>query len=280
MKYRIVSDTASNLYTFPGVDYVSVPLKIINDEREYLDTPDLNLEAMIEELKKTRLPSRTSCPNIYEWRQAYGDDADCIFVLSISRGLSGSYSAACQAAEEWKNQHPDGKIWVVDTLSACGETYLVMDKMRRGIQAGNSFEQICQEVEEYRKHLHLLFSLQSLTNLARNGRVSPAVAKIAGVLGIRLLGKASDQGTIEPVGKHRGERKALLGIYEKMKELGFAGGRVSIAHCMNPEGADELTRLIRADYPESNVHICKCTALACFYAEKGGLIIGFEDADV
>ena len=49
----------------------------------------------------------------------------------------------------------------------------------------------------------LIFVLQSLKNFANNGRVSPAVAKIAGIMGICIIGKASDVGTLEPIHKCR-----------------------------------------------------------------------------
>ena len=66
-------------------------------------------------------------------------------------------------------------------------------------------------------HTHLLFTLRSLENLARNGRVSPAVAKIAGVLGIVVVGKASDEGTLQQMHKCRGEKRAIDTLFKEMK---------------------------------------------------------------
>lgn len=43
----------------------------------------------------------------------------------------------------------------------------------------------------YAGHTHLLFSLESLNNLARNGRVKLTAAVVARALGIRVLGQAS-----------------------------------------------------------------------------------------
>lgn len=270
MSYKIVSDSASNLFTLSGVDYACVPLKIISPDREYIDTPELDVDGMIADLKTVKGPTRTSCPNAYEWSEAFRG-AEHAFAVTITSNLSGSCSAAMQAASEREN------VCVVDTLSAGPEIQLIVEKLRDLILAGLDFEAIKAEIQAYQRHTHLIFSLESLTNLARNGRVNPAVAKIAGVLGLRLVGKASDQGTLEPLHKVRGEKKAIATIFSDMLENGYQGGRVCIAHCQNPNAAAALKKLIRTSHPDADVTIVPCTALCSFYAESGGLMVGYED---
>jgi len=128
------------------------------------------------------------------------------------------------------------------------------------------------------KHTHLLFTLRSLNNLARNGRVSPAVAKLAGVLGIVVVGKASDEGTLQQMHKCRGEKRAIETLYNEMKAHGYAGGKVRIGHNFNLPGAQQLCDVIRADYPQADIEIELSSALCMFYAEQGGLMVGYEDA--
>ena len=270
MAMKIVSDSASNLFALSGVDYDCVPLKIISPTKEYVDTPDLDLNGMIEDLKKAKGPTRTSCPNVHEWTQAL-KDADYAFAVTITSNLSGSCSAAMQAASELEN------VYVVDTLSAGPEMQLIIEKLRDLIQEGLDIEAIKTAIQTYMTHTHLLFSLESLNNLARNGRVSPAVAKIAGVLGLRLVGQASDHGTLEPMHKVRGEHRAMVTIYEEMKAHGYKGGKAAISHCKNPGAAQELEGLIRLDFPTAPISTINCTALCSFYAEQGGLLIGYED---
>ena len=98
---------------------------------------------------------------------------------------------------------------MIDSLSAGPELTLIVEKLEEMISEGKSYEEICTYIPEYQKKTGLLFMLESLNNFAANGRVSPAVAKIAGVLGIRIVGKASDVGTLEPTDKCRGEAKSL-----------------------------------------------------------------------
>lgn len=276
MQYKIVADSSSNIRTLDGVTFESVPLKIITKEKEYVDTADLDLVQMVADLKAYKGTSGTSCPNMLEWMEAFGD-AQGVFAIAITSNLSGSCNAAQQAAAEYMEAHPGRKVCVLDSLSAGPELRLIAEKVRTGIEAGLAFEEIEANTRAYMKHTHLLFTLRSLNNLARNGRVNPAVAKIAGVLGIVIVGKASDVGTLQQMHKCRGEKRAIDTLYKEMKAHGYAGGRVRIGHNMNPEGAQELCSVIRAEFPEADISVEQSAGLCLFYAEEGGLMVGYED---
>ncbi|MBR3874138.1 MAG: DegV family protein [Clostridia bacterium] len=276
MQYQIVADSSSNLFHLEDVSYAHVPMKLITSEKEYVDEPGLNLEELVCALEKLTTPTGSSCPNSQEWLDAFGD-ADGVFGVTITSNLSGCHSAASVAADDYRAQKPDAKVCILDSLSTGPEMKLIVEKLRERILSGDIFEQIEQTVRNYMKHTHLLFTLQSLNNLARNGRVSPAVAKIATVLRICIMGRASDVGTLEPLQKCRGEKRALIALVDKMKELGFKGGKVRIDHCLNLEGARQLKDMILSHFPSADIIIDECRALCSFYAERGGLLVGFED---
>ena len=275
MAFKIVSDSSSDIFALDGVDYASVPLKIITDEKQYIDTPDLCVDGMISDLQKYKGTSKSSCPNMDDWRSAFGD-SDGVFCVPITRNLSGSYNSATLAAEEYTEENPGKKAYVVDTLSAGPGCAICVEKLCELIKSGLSFEEIRDELCRYQKSLHLHFCLESLRNFANNGRVSHATAKIAGVLGIRIVGKASDEGTLEIESKVRGADKSIVEIYSKMKEYGYSGGKVRIHQCHNTEAAETLSEMIHKDFPEADVVIRKTGALCSFYAEEGGFLVGYE----
>lgn len=276
MQYRIVADSSSNVISLEDVPYVCVPMKIITTAKEYVDTPELDTGVMVDEIEKTPGKSGSSCPNTEDWKDAFGE-ADGVFAVTITSNLSGAWASAEAARRDFEKQHPGKKVCVLDTLSTGGEMELIIEKLRELILSGShTFEQIETEIREYMQHTHLAFMLKSLTNLAKNGRVSPLVAKAAGVLHICMVGRASDEGTLEPLHKCRGEKKALAAIVEEMKGRLFAGGRVRISHCMNEDGAQMLKRLILDAFPNADVRINLNRGLCSFYAERGGLIIGYE----
>ena len=47
MRYQIVSDSSSNIFHIDGANYATVPMKIIAGEREYVDTPELDVLSLI-----------------------------------------------------------------------------------------------------------------------------------------------------------------------------------------------------------------------------------------
>ena len=276
MSIQLVADSSANLFTMEGVDFASVPMKINTVNAEFVDTPQLDVAEMVATIKVTKGKSGTSCPNIQDWLDAFGG-ADRVFAVTITSNLSGSYASCVQAAADYQASNPGAKVTVIDSLSAGPELGLILSKLRQWIGEGKDYEWMVRQIMEYKKHTHLSFSLESLTKLAGNGRVSPAVAKIAGVLGIRVVGVASDVGTLEPLHKIRGEKKALEALYQDMKERGYAGGTVRIANCFNEPAAKLLENLIYQEYPKATVIHEECTGLCSFYAERGGLLVGYED---
>lgn len=270
---KIVVDSSANMATSTTV--ASVPLKIITDNKEYIDNADLNTAAMVWDLKTYTGKSSTACPSPQDWLEAFGD-APYVFCIAITSNLSGSCNAANIAKSDYEQEYPDRKVCVIDSLSTGGEMELIVEKIQELMKAELSFEEICEQVKAYQQHTGLMFMLESMQNLANNGRVSKIVAKAAGILGIRAVGKASDVGTLEPMDKCRGEKKAILALADHMVALGYDGGKMRISHCLNPAAADSLKETILAAYPHADVQIRPTGGLCSFYAEKGGMIIGFE----
>jgi len=274
MNYKIVSDSSSNVLSIAGAQFTSVPMKV-RTEKEYIDDAQLNLAEMVEDLRTHKGKSGSSCPSVGEWVEAFGD-ADMVFCTTISKNLSGSYNSAMQAAAAYMDEHPDRKVYVFDSLAAGPQQAFLIDKMALLAEEGLDFDTIVEKVLDYHNHTHILFCLESMLNLARNGRVPMAVAKIAGMLGIRVCGDVKG-GQITPVQKPRGARKATEVLVEMMKERGFYdGAQLRIAHCFGETQAQDLANAVLAQFPNTRVTIEPTTALCSFYAEAGGLMIGFE----
>jgi len=277
MKYKIISDSSSDLFELQNIPYSCVPLKIITDQKEYVDNSSLNVDEMISDLQKYKGTSKSSCPNTDEWKNSF-EDYDNIFCVTITSGLSGSYNSANLALNEYLDEHPEKQGYVIDSLSAGPENALIVEKLQELISANLDFNEIKNKIIEYKNKTHLIFSLDSLRNLANNGRVSFAVAKFAGILGIRIIGKASLEGTLEVTDKARGSEKALADVVKNMLKNGYKGGKVRIHHCHNIKAADNLKAMIKKEFHDAVIKIQETRALCSFYAESGGILVGFEGA--
>ena len=274
MNFKIVADSSANVLSLGNPNYKTVPMKVVADQ-EYVDVEGLDLSLMVEGLRNHKGKSGSSCPNVGEWLEAFGD-SEYVFAITITKHLSGSFNSAQQAAETYMEEHPGRVVCVLDSLSAGPEMMMIVEKILQCEAAGDDFETTKAKVLDYQNHNHTLFCLESMMNLARNGRVPMAVAKIAGMLGIRVVGDVKG-GEITPVHKPRGAKKATQTIVEMMKERGFQDGNIlRVAHCFGEEAALALRDAILAEFPNTRFILEPTTALCSFYAEAGGLMIGFE----
>ena len=271
---KIVSDSSCDIHKLDGIDFAIAPLKIVTEHREYVDDVNLCVSEMVEELVNYSGRSSTSCPNTNDWLSAFGD-ANEVFCVTMTSKLSGTYNSAMLAKKQYEETHPERRVHVFDSLSTGPEMMLIIEKIQGLIMQDEPFDDIILEVEEYSKNTGLLFFLESMNNLANNGRVSHMAAKVAGVLGIRVIGRANN-GELEQLSKCRGESKTLSTVISHLKKLGYSGKKIKINHCLNEKAALLLAELIRKEFNCRSIEI-NCTGGLCsFYAEKKGVLIGFE----
>ncbi len=274
-KIKIVADSSCDLLVLDNADFCCSPMKIITAENEFVDDENLNVDVMVDFFGKYKNKSKSSCPNVSDWLNAFGD-ADDVICVTITSGLSGSYNSACAAKKIYEEENDGKRVFVLDTLSAGPEITLIVKKLEEYIAGGMQFEDICENIKEYSKNTGLIFMLKSLKNFANNGRVSPIVAKIVGIAGICIAGRASDEGTLEPTHKCRGEQKALETLLSDLEKYGLKKGKVSLGHCRNEKAAIRLKQMIEEKFKGALVEIHQMRGLCCFYAEDGGLLVGFE----
>ena len=114
-KTVIVADSSANLFRSDYAGFMSVPLKILTDAKEYVDDEVLDVEGMLTDLREYKGRSGTSCPSVGDWLQAFGD-AEEVYGVSLTSHLSGCYNAASIAAEDYMVEHPGRKVSILDSL--------------------------------------------------------------------------------------------------------------------------------------------------------------------
>ena len=279
MSYIIVSDSSSNILKMSVPNYKTVPLHIMLGKEDWPDTSETDLSLFDKALDGFKGKTASSCPSPDEWIGVF-EDAETVFCITISSGLSGSFNSAMSAKHIYEEHHPGRKVYVLDSLATGPRMVLMTRFLQDQIAQGADYETAYQKTLEYRDQTGLLFTLQSIQMLANAGRVSPLIAKAVGILDMRLIGQASEAGTIQMVGKNRGYKKSLIGTFKQMLNLNYDGGKVVISHNRNEQAANELADMIREKFGDVMIDIHRTTVLCSYYAEKGGFIVGFEKAKV
>lgn len=276
MSFIIVVDSGCDLVNFPeceNVIFERAPLTVRVGEKEYTDDFNLNIDEFMDDMMKCTTTTGSAAPSPSIWYEAY-KKADNVFAITITSALSGSYSSAMAAKDMILDEYPDKKIHVIDSLSAGPELTIILYKLMEYIKEGLSFEEITDRITDYQNHTGLTFMLESLDNLIRNGRVNKYVGKIAGVLGIKIIGRASDKGELEVIHKARG--KYMDQLVKTITDEGYQGGKLVISHCYNEDGAKKVQELLRESFPDCSAEIMPTSGLCSYYAENHGMLIGFE----
>ncbi len=274
MSIKFVSDSSVNAYHLEGVNFQSADMIIATNEKEYRDNEGLDVAQMVAELASYKGRSGTACPGVGEWLECFGE-AEEVYCTTITAKLSGSYNAAMSAKEQYEEDHPGRRVLVFDSQSAGPEMRLIVEKLTELVRTGLSFEEVSAQIAEYKERTSIAFDLTSVRNLANNGRIHAAVAAAVGMLNIHIIGDA-EGGVLNPTDKVRGEKKALAKLVDNMKKAGYKGKKVYIDHCYNEAGAEALKQALLLEFPEAVIKIGPTLGLCSFYAEKGGLMIGFE----
>ena len=240
-----------------------------------MDNAALDTRIMMDAMHNYNGASTTACPSPEEWAEKFLM-ADHVLAITISSSLSGSYNSAMVAKEMVLENHPEKKIFVLDSLSTAGEMALAIWKANEMIGQGLDFETLTREWDTWYQERQILFSLANFDNLVKNGRMSKLVGFVAGVMNMRAVGRGSDDGRLEMLHKCRGETRMLALLLEELDHRGYDGKRtVVIDHCQNEHAAQLLSGAITKKWPGAKVVVTPCGGLTSFYAETGGIIMAF-----
>ena len=279
MTWKIVADSGCDYRTIENlaVDtlFESVPLTIQVGDEIFIDNAQLNIDDMMEKMYATSSASKSACPSPDDYMKAF-DGASNIFVVTITGTLSGSHNSAQVAKKLYLEEHPNVNIHIIDTLSAGGENDLIIKKLNLLIGQGLSYEEVVTEITAYQAKTKLLFVLSKVDNLVKNGRLSKLLGAVVGLLNIRMVGEASQDGKLELLQKARGAKKSLIAAFDELIKAGYAGGQIIIAHRNNLKFCQQFSEMVREKFPQAVIEVIPTSGLCSFYAEENGLLMGYE----
>lgn len=279
MTWKIVVDSGCDLKYMENlpenVSFDYIPLAIHVENTDYIDNTDCDIPRMMEHMYAYKGKSSTACPSPEDWAK-YFRDCDYCIAIATSSGVSGTLNSARLGREMALEEDPSRNIFVVDSLSIGPEMTLLVEETVRLIEEGLSFDDVCKAIQKYNLRTKLCFMLSSVDNLVKNGRLNRLAAATVNVLGIRLVGIASDIGTLQLESKCRGFKKASAEIMKILKRDGFKGGKIIIGHALNELEAASIASTVLSEFPKCALRIMKLGGICTFYAEKGGMIICYE----
>lgn len=236
-----------------------VPLRYTIDGQTYEDMSGLTAKEFFDKLREGKM-SVTSQVNPEEARAAlepFLKEGKDILHLAFSSGLSGTCNSMKIAGEELKEEYPEAKIIVIDTLCACLGEALLLYKALQQKEAGKTIEETAAWVEENKLHICHDVTVDDLNHLHRGGRVSKATAVVGTMVKIKPIIHMDDNGKLQVVGKERGRKKSLNKIVDMAVEQseGWDNDIIMITHGDCIEDAEYVAGLVREKMGMDNILI-------------------------
>lgn len=277
MNYKIVVDSCGELPESKKNNPVfqSIPLTLMIDGLQIIDDKTFDQKDFIKKVAASPNCPKSACPSPESYMHSYEGGYDCVFVVTLSEQLSGSYNSAVLGKNLFEENNKTTKIHVFNSRSASvGQTQAAL-KIEELADAGASFEEIVEQVEKFISEMNTYFVLETLDTLRKNGRLTNLQAIIATVLSIKPIMGATPEGTICKLEQARGMNKALTRMAEiiakEAKET--EKKRLLISHCNCPERAELVKNLLLSKIHVKDVQILDTAGVSTMYANDGGVIV-------
>lgn len=181
-----------------------------------------------------------------------------IIYIAMSSGISGTYNAAINAAEQFKEEYPDRYIHIVDS-HGCGFGNGILALKAAELSRENmDVHQAADILDDLVPHCCQYFTVDDLNFLRKTGRISGAVSFIGTTLNIKPILYGDHTGHIVSCANCHGRKKAIKMLYTKYceKRLDLPNQRVFISHGDCLKDAESLRNLILQETPDVEIILC------------------------
>ncbi len=261
-KMVIVTDSCSDLTQdqVEQMDIRIIPLTVEIEGVTYAHYPDereLKIKTFYQKLrdKKVAMTSLVNVGSFLTFFESLLSDGYDILYIGFSSALSGTLQSAKVAWEELKEQFPDDRIVIVDSLCASmGQGLLIWNAWKLK-EEGKTIDEIAEWAEQNKLNIVHLFTVDDLGTLKRGGRLSDAQAFLGSLLRIKPILHVDDQGRLVPLKKARGREFSLESMVEQMKDRIIKPEKqtIFISHGDCIEEAQKVGQMIKEKYQVKDI---------------------------
>lgn len=256
-----------------------IPLNAIVDGVEYHDAVDIDSNKLCE-LMRNGAKVSTSTPTIVEIENYFDklfetSKADYIIHFTISSKLSSMFSLFSTVCQE---KYQD-RVKVVDGYSICCYLLQQVELATKLVNEGLDVDEIVAKVKEVcNSYEEIVFVPDSLVYLKRGGRISPAVATIANLIGVVPVLNFKD-GEVGKKGVTRTTKKGLLNAINEWKEnikdleTNYVL-KIFISDDKTAEKALKIETILKENYPSLNFETTKLSLNVVAHTGPGTIGIG------
>ena len=243
-----------------------MPLRVLLDGVEYRDRMDIQIGDVYARMRQGVLPktSQIAPADLYETFSACAGRGEDLIYIAFSAAMSGTCNLAAAVVEELRQEYPDRRMEVVDSMGGCLATGLIALQAARLAAAGQPYDRLLEQIRYLIEHVQHVFAVADLNWLVKGGRVNKIVGRTGSMLDIRPILDV-EEGRMKVIGFARGARKTFANIAELVAKriAAFPEQIVGIAHADDPTQAYQMKELLE-----------RTTACKNFMIERIGCVLG------
>ena len=282
MDYKIITDSCCDHPEEKVLDWLTrIPLFITLGEKAITDDDTLDTAVLLEEISKSEVGPKSSCPPPGAFAEHFDGPERDVYLVVISKEISGTYNSAVQGAEIYKEEHPEKNIHIFNSKTASAGLMLICLKIKELAESGLPFEEVVKQGEAFIEESETMLVLEDLEILRKSGRMSALQSALTGTLKIKLVMHGTKEGTLQKVAQALSVTQALnkmVSIAAERVQKRSKGKikRLIISHCFAKERAEYVKEKFKSTCDVAETVICKTGGISTMYANRGGIIVSFN----
>ncbi|MDO4530798.1 MAG: DegV family protein [Bacillota bacterium] len=243
MRFHIMSDSSCDISTEQEQVYGIgiVPYYVSFDGETYRkDRLEVNAEDFYREMAENPdIYPKTSMPTQVDFYEAFlphAQKGENIIYLNLTSKFSSSFQSANLAAEALMEEYPDCRIAVIDSCSATVQEGLLVTEAARMAEAGLSFTDAVEKLEELKMTSRIFFTTGDLSYLKKGGRIGKVLTQAASALKIKPIIHLYE-GELQAAGIARARKKSIRKFMEDAKAF-FADKNINDYRICTGKGHD------------------------------------------
>jgi len=271
-------DLKQDLLEELDVKCISMTFTLSDSEKNYADN-EIPLNEFYG-MMRDGTAAKTAAINTERFKEAFEPELKAgkdVLYLGFSSGLSTTYNCSKIAADELLEKYPDRKIITVDTLAASGGFGLLVYLTAQHRNKGADIEHTAKYAMDKIRHISHWFTVDDLVYLKRGGRISPTVAFVGGLLGIKPVLHTDNEGHLVNVSKARGRKASITALADRYTETAVdpSKGTVFICQADCKDDAKELAGLLKRCHRITTIKIMDIGSVIGAHSGPGTLALFF-----
>ncbi len=271
-KVGVVADTAASIPEDLIKEYgiVMVPLLTVSDDKTYRDGIDLKDASQLFDLvyKADKFPTSSAPPPadyLDLYRKLAQEKVEGILSITISSGLSMCFDAATQSKKMAEKELPGVNVEVFDSRTTIGGFGMIVLAAARAAAEGKDLDQVIKASSEVRDKLNCVILFETLSYLAKSGRLGRGAALMGTMLSIKPIAEVPPStGMVEPLTRVRTRPKAIKYLLEIVRRRSKPSDKIHflVEHTVTSEEAEKLIKMLNEEFDCAEVLSCDTQPVA------------------